>query len=322
MMLTRNSLPLLALLVACGLASPLVERDCAFSAYADDGDSCASLAAAWGITEAQFQSYNPNVKDCSALKSGSLYCVEWTGPLPGQSSTTVVSSTTTSKAASTTSNNVPFPTQPGATAKCTKWVQQTGDQYCADIAAANGVSLSDFLAWNNIKADCSNLIGGDYECVAVSGGASTTTSSSKFPSPTQPGASSNCTKWVQQSGDNYCADIAAANGVALSDFLAWNNIKADCSNLIAGDYECVAVSGTTTTTSKKPTSTTSSLPGYGTEPGTISTCKKFHLITSSDSCVTIEKQYGITDAQFRKWNTEITDTCNNLWLNYDVCVGA
>jgi hypothetical protein len=33
----------------------------------------------------------------------------------------------------------------------TKWVQQTGDQYCADIAAANGVSLSDFLAWNNIK---------------------------------------------------------------------------------------------------------------------------------------------------------------------------
>lgn len=83
----------------------------------------------------------------------------------------------------------------------------------------------------------------------------------------------------------------------------------------------MAVRGTTTT-SKKPTSTTSSLPGYGTEPGTISTCKKFHLITSSDSCVTIEKQYGITDAQFRKWNTEITDTCNNLWLNYDVCVGA
>lgn len=33
----------------------------------------------------------------------------------------------------------------------TKWVQQTGNQYCADIAAANGVSLSDFLAWNNIK---------------------------------------------------------------------------------------------------------------------------------------------------------------------------
>ncbi|KAL7793737.1 hypothetical protein V8C37DRAFT_409504 [Trichoderma ceciliae] len=316
-MFTRSSLPLFAL-VACVLASPLVERDCAFSAYADDGDTCASLAAACGITEAQFKRYNPNVKDCSALKSGSLYCVEWTGPLPGQSTTTMVTSTSTSKAATTTSNDFPSPTQPGATSKCTKWVQQTGENYCADIAAANGVSLADFLKWNNIAADCSNLIAGDYECVAVSGGSSsaTTTSSSKFPSPTQPGATSNCTKWVQQSGDNYCADIAAANGVSLSDFLAWNNIKADCSNLIAGDYECVAVSGTITTT-KKPTSTTSSLPGYGTEPGTISSCKKFHLIKSGDTCVSIEKQYSITDAQFRKWNTELNDICNNLWLDYD-----
>lgn len=30
-------------------------------------------------------------------------------------------------------------------------MQQTGNQYCADIAAANSMSLSDFLAWNNIK---------------------------------------------------------------------------------------------------------------------------------------------------------------------------
>lgn len=120
-MFTRSSLPLLAL-VACGLASPLVERDCAFSAYADDGDTCASLAAAWGITEAQFKSYNPNVKDCSALKSGSLYCVEWTGPLPGQSTTTMVTSTSTSKAATTTSNDFPFPTQPGATSKCNLYI--------------------------------------------------------------------------------------------------------------------------------------------------------------------------------------------------------
>lgn len=116
-MFTRSSLPLFAL-VACGLASRLVERDCAFSAYAEDGDTCASLAAAWGITEAQFKSYNPNVQDCSALKSGSLYCVEWAGPLPGQFTTTLVTSTTTSQAASTTSNSFPFPTQPGATAKC------------------------------------------------------------------------------------------------------------------------------------------------------------------------------------------------------------
>jgi hypothetical protein len=117
MMFTRSSLTMIVL-AAGGLASRLVERDCAFSAYADDGDTCASLAAAWGITEAQFKSYNPNVSDCSALKAGSLYCVEWTGPLPGQSTTTSVASTTTSKASSTTSNSFPFPTQPGATSKC------------------------------------------------------------------------------------------------------------------------------------------------------------------------------------------------------------
>ncbi|UKZ63163.1 uncharacterized protein TrAtP1_004392 [Trichoderma atroviride] len=235
-MFTRSFLPLLTLM-ACSLAFPFVKRDCAFSADANDGDTCASLAAAWGITEAQFKSYNPSVKDCSALRSGSLYCVEWT-----QSTTTAVTSTSTSKEAATTSKDSPSPTQSGATSKCTKWVQQTGDKFCAEIAAANGVSLADFLKWNNIKADCSNLVAGNYECVAVSG----------------------------------------------------------------------------TTKAKKPTS---SLPGHGAEPGTISSCKKFHLIKSGDSCASIEKHYRITDAQFRKWNTELNGKCNNLWLNYNVCVG-
>ncbi|KAM0444391.1 hypothetical protein ACHAO4_010234 [Trichoderma viride] len=234
-MFTRSFLLLLTLM-ACGLTFPLVKRDCAFSAYADDGDTCASLAAAWGITEAQFKSYNLSVKECSALRSGSSYCVEWTGPLPGQSTTAVETSTSTSNS---------------------------------------------------------------------------------FPSPTQPGTTSKCTKWVPQTGDNYCAELAATNGVSLADFLKWNNIKADCSNLVAGDYECVAVGGTTTT--KKPTS---SLPGHGAEPGTISSCKKFHLIKSGDSCASIEKHYHITDAQFRKLNTKLNSKCSNLWLNYNVCVGV
>lgn len=47
----------------------------------------------------------------------------------------------------------------------------------------------------------------------------------------------------------------------------------------------------------------SSLLGYGAEPGTISSCKKFHLITSSAFCAGIEKQYSITDLKFRKRNT-------------------
>ena len=62
----------------------LQARDCSITWPAYDGDTCATFADDWSISEAEFLSYNPGAV-CSALEVGKEYCVEWTGtppPLP------------------------------------------------------------------------------------------------------------------------------------------------------------------------------------------------------------------------------------------------
>ncbi|KAK3318743.1 carbohydrate-binding module family 18 protein [Apodospora peruviana] len=51
---------------------------CTRSVKAQQGDTCASLASAAGITVAQFLKSNPSVTSCSALTSGATYCLEGT----------------------------------------------------------------------------------------------------------------------------------------------------------------------------------------------------------------------------------------------------
>jgi hypothetical protein len=31
---------------------------------------------------------------------------------------------------------------------------------------------------------------------------------------------------------------------------------------------------------------------------------------------------GVTLAQFRSWNTQIDESCTNLWVDYYVCIGV
>lgn len=40
-------------------------------------------------------------------------------------------------------------------------------------------------------------------------------------------------------------------------------------------------------------------------PGLAANCDNFHKITSGDQCDVIETKYGISDAQFKSWNSEI-----------------
>jgi hypothetical protein len=83
----RSILNALWLFCICSVfATSLQRRDCKFTWPAYDGDTCSSLAEPWGITEAQFISYNPGV-GCSSLVVGKEYCVEWAGALPSPSPT-------------------------------------------------------------------------------------------------------------------------------------------------------------------------------------------------------------------------------------------
>jgi len=83
---------------------------------------------------------------------------------------------------------------------------------------------------------------------------------------------------------------------------------------------------TTTSTSTRPTTTSTTTTPAPTPtnepqmPGIHPDCSQFYKIKSGDQCDTIASAHGITSAQLRSWNTEINDSCSNLWLDYFICV--
>ena len=83
-------------------------------------------------------------------------------------------------------------------------------------------------------------------------------------------------------------------------------------------------SGIPGTPTEPPKPTTTACPNVPTptQPGSICACKRWHKVASGNHCETIQKQYGITAAQFQKWNPEVGASCGNLWLGYNVCVSA
>ncbi|KAI9040041.1 LysM peptidoglycan-binding domain-containing protein [Aspergillus affinis] len=134
----------------------------------------------------------------------------------------------------------------------------------------------------------------------------TTTKSASSVSPTMPGIVDNCDGFYKVSSGDQCDTIAK---------------KHDCTNLWLDYYVCVHAPGVTTTTKKPPKPTGKPKP-TPQMPGIIDNCKSFHLIEDGDSCWSIDKEAGITLAQFRSWNKEIDAGCTNLWLGYYVCVGV
>jgi hypothetical protein len=61
---------------------------------------------------------------------------------------------------------------PSITSTCTKFYQVQSGDGCSSIEGAQGVSSSDFLAWNKgVDAQCDNLWLGYFVCVGAPGAA-------------------------------------------------------------------------------------------------------------------------------------------------------
>lgn len=99
-------------------------------------------------------------------------------------------------------------------------------------------------------------------------------------------------------------------------------INTSCSNLWLDYYVCFGIPGVTpsspiiSTTSSAPTPTVSSVM-----PGHASNCNRWDKVRSGDQCDTLAGRNGVSVAQLRSRNTQINAQCNNLWLDYYVCVG-
>ncbi|KAI5264549.1 hypothetical protein E4T47_08733 [Aureobasidium subglaciale] len=110
------------------------------------GKYCGDLASSASITLDQFYAWNPAVgTSCQFLAAGNYYCV-----------------------AAPACVKAPSPSQSGMPCYCKQFVQQTSGKYCGDLAGDNGITLTQFYAWNPAVGDeCQYLVGGDYYCVSA-----------------------------------------------------------------------------------------------------------------------------------------------------------
>lgn len=51
-------------------------------------------------------------------------------------------------------------------------------------------------------------------------------------------------------------------------------------------------------------------------------CNKFHLITATTTCTSIEDYYKLSFANFYRWNPAVGSTCTSLLTGYYVCIGV
>ncbi|KAI0505413.1 LysM domain-containing protein [Xylaria bambusicola] len=298
---------------------------------------CTDIPKNWGITLADFLRWNPSLApDCTNFEVQKSYCVETTDePAPTTSSD---SSTPTQPSNGITT---PQPIQPGMVDNCDAFYFVPKDVGCQVIATSHGITLEQFLTWNPLIGDtCGGLWANAYVCVSIIGhepspvttATPTPTSTNPgngitTPQPTQPDIVDNCDKFYFVQKDESCDVVAAKNGITTAQFQAWNKaVGSTCSGLWANAYACVSIIGhePATTTTKKPTTTagngiTTPTP---TQSGMVGNCRKFHFVQRDQTCATIAKQYGISEADFIKWNPAVGGTsCGGLWANTYACVG-
>ncbi|PMD61264.1 carbohydrate-binding module family 50 protein [Hyaloscypha bicolor E] len=102
--------------------------------------------------------WNPAVKsDCSNLVAGDAYCVNGdTSPSSSSPSTRSAVPTRASASAS-----LPLRFNHRTTKSCLKWYVVQSGNICYYIDNANGISFTQFRAWNTgVDAGCSNIIPG------------------------------------------------------------------------------------------------------------------------------------------------------------------
>lgn len=79
-----------------------------------------------------------------------------------------------------------------------------------------------------------------------------------------------------------------------------------------------AIPGTPTT----PPETCNPMAPAPTQPTAVCGCRRWHQVAGGNTCDGIVARYGITLANFHKWNPGVGSDCKSLWVPYYVCVGV
>ncbi|KAL0930177.1 LysM domain-containing protein [Colletotrichum truncatum] len=279
------------------------------------GDTCDAISAKHGITVAQFQSWNPSVgTTCTGLWANAYACVSIIGHTP--SPTTPGNGITT-----------PTPTQATIVTNCDAFYFVVAGDTCETIASKHGITVAQFRSWNpSAGTTCTGLWANAYACVSIVGHTPTKPSTTTTkpgngiatPTPIQPNLVGNCDRFYKVKSGDTCATIASSNGITVQQITTWNPaVKSDCTALWLDYYICTSIVGHTPTT-----------PGNGIQTptpiqsGMTTSCKTFHFVTSGQTCQVITARYGITQANFFKWNPAVKSDCTGMWANAYVCVAV
>lgn len=127
--------------------------DCSFYSSADDGDTCDSYSAEWGLTDDQFVALNPGTVCPGPLVGGREYCAIGTvstgtatpGPTTTTSTTTSLTKTTPKMTTTTAQHQ---PQQSGLAANCNNFYLVQGGDTCSKIEGQYGISNDQFDSWN------------------------------------------------------------------------------------------------------------------------------------------------------------------------------
>jgi hypothetical protein len=236
-------MPRLATTIAVALTGAnLASAGCTFRWWAEEGDTCASMASDWEITKADFIKWNPSVgADCAnGLVTGNDYCVEFKEGVEEPTKTTT-------SVQPTYTGGVPRPTQSGLAKDCNDYYNAKQGDTCGKIVDLYGdaFTLQDFYKWNpSVESDCSLLYAGYWYCVSVRDTDTTTTTTTTTttvnptatttmatttkptatsippkPSPTQAGLTEDCKEFYKVEAGDYCYKILEkyGNRFTLSD---------------------------------------------------------------------------------------------------------
>ncbi|RFU27962.1 hypothetical protein B7463_g8377, partial [Scytalidium lignicola] len=257
------------------------------------------------------------------------------------SSKSLTTTMTSAKASTTTTSSVtpPGPTQSGITSACNQYyLTILGEAYCVGVSGSttalatsktstatqssvtppgptqSGITSACNKYYLTVSGDsCAAIEVGEAYCVGVSGSVLTTTTtptktatSLTPPGPTQSGITSACNKYYLTASGDSCSAIETKFSITFAQFYTWNPaIGSGCTNLWVSKAYCVGVS-----------------PPAPTQPGITSSCTKYYVTVSSDSCSAIDTKFGITFAQFYAWNPAIDSSCTSLWVDEAYCVSV
>ncbi|KAJ5622273.1 hypothetical protein N7528_005505 [Penicillium herquei] len=344
------------LVAPAGTAFPGASSECSAWVYGTASLTCDEIESEYDITLTQFATWNPDLFEISetcAIIPGYYYCVQinfestvttTTSSSSSTTSTTVVTSVASTTVTGSTTTIVgdglstPSPIQTGMTNICYEYHLVVSGDTCAAIADTAGIALTDFYSWNPaVGTNCTDLDVGDYVCTRILGygisvsavatstpttvvTATSVTSTGdgiSTPSPIQTGISATCDAFYLVVSGDTCSAIASREGISLANFYAWNPaVGTSCAYLDVGDYVCVGILGSSTTTGDG-VSTPSPV-----QTGIVATCDSFYLVVSGDSCATIASNEGISLTDFYAWNPAVGSSCAYLDLGDYVCVGV